>query len=84
MKVFMVSMETANESKVPVKWHPDAKPGRSALWANVEDLKAAGFDPYDTTIRAEAEVEVFRTTDDGKPWMHFGTLVQTIRYSEEV
>lgn len=84
MKVFMVSMETAHEAKVPVKWHPDANPGRSALWADVEDLKAAGFDPCDTTIRSEAEVEVFRTTDDGRPWVHFGTLVRTIRYSAEV
>lgn len=84
MKVFMVSMETAHEAKVPVKWHPDANPGRSALWTDVEDFKAAGFDLRDTTIRAEAEVEVFRTTADGKPWVHFDTLVRTIRYSEEV
>ena len=84
MKVFMVSMETAHEAKVPVKWHPNANLGRPGLWTNVEDLKAAGFDPRDTTIRAEAEVEVFRTTADGRPWVHFDTLVRTIRYSEEV
>lgn len=84
MKVFMVSMETAHEAKVPVKWHPNANLRRPGLWTDVEDFKAAGFDPRDTTIRAEAEVEVFIMTDDGKPWMHFGTLVQTIRYSEEV
>lgn len=77
-------METAHEAKVPVKWHPDANPGRSPLWVDVEKLKAAGFDPHDTTIRAEAEVEVFRMTDDGRPRVHFDTLVRTIRYSAEV